>query len=123
MEAIQAAIENEIERRIQERITHILEKISVTYDIRLERLLKDMSQQIGPNSTGCHGLTKTGKRCSRAGKFEGYCAIHKSQKPDVRKSCDIASPTIKHTHTLPPLFLKGCPACENTTARKQIISF
>jgi hypothetical protein len=113
MEAIQAAIENEIERRTRERITNILEKISLTYDIRLERLLKDMSQERGPAGNGCHGLTKTGKRCSRAGKFEGYCAIHVSQKPDIRKSCGILSASsVKHTHTLPPLFLKGCPACD-----------
>jgi hypothetical protein len=118
---IEEAIEAEIELRVQERLTQVLEKISQMYDIRLDRLMKDIQTVQGSQSSTCCGLTKSKKRCSRPGKHDGYCKIHVSQKPDVRK---IATPVqvSQHTHTFPPMFLKGCPACESSTnLRKQFL--
>ena len=119
---VEDAIEAEIERRVQERLTEVLEKISQTYDIRLERLMKDIQSVQGTKSSTCCGLTKAKKRCSRPGKIDGYCKTHVSQKPDVRKVC-VSAPVIVsgHTHTFPPMFLKGCPACESTNLRKQVL--
>lgn len=122
---IEEAIEAEIELRVQERLTKVLEKISQNYDIRLDRLMKDIqSVQGSTTSSTCCGLTKAKKRCSRPGKFEGYCKIHVSQKPDVRR---ISTPVqvsaqVAHNHTFPPMYLKGCPACDSSAnLRKQFL--
>ena len=122
---IEEAIEAEIELRVQERLTQVLEKISQTYDIRLDRLMKDIQSVQGSKSSTCCGLTKAKKRCSRPGKIDGYCKTHISQKPDVRRiSAPIqVSPASAHTHTFPPMFLKGCPACEGSKLRKQILEY
>jgi hypothetical protein len=121
---IEEAIEAEIELRVQERLTQVLEKISQTYDIRLDRLMKDIQTVQGSKSSTCCGLTKAKKRCTRPGKHDGYCKIHVSQKPDIRRiSAPLQISTqVDHTHTFPPMFLKGCPACENSTnLRKQFL--
>lgn len=122
---IEEAIEAEIELRVQERLTQVLEKISQVYDIRLDRLMKDIQTVQGSKSSTCCGLTKAKKRCSRPGKNDGYCKIHVSQKPDVRKistPVQVSVQTPAHTHTFPPMFLKGCPACETSTnLRKQFL--
>ena len=124
---IEDAIEAEIELRVQERLTKVLESISQTYDIRLDRLMKDIQTVQGSKSSTSCGLTKSKKRCSRPGKFDGYCKIHVSQKPDVRKitaHISVPSPVqvAQHTHTFPPMFLKGCPACDSSNnLRKQFL--
>lgn len=116
--AFEKALEDEIESRVNERITKVLELISKTYKIKYSRLLSDVAQmsEQGSTSTCCCGLTKAGKRCQRPGKYDGYCKNHMSQKPEVRvvtrSSSSKSPPKVSHTHTLPPLFMKGCPACE-----------
>lgn len=117
--SLQSAIEEEINREVNERITKVLEMISKTYNIKYARLLKDyanMETSTETASTTCCGLTKAGKRCQRSGKFDGFCKAHLSQKPDVRvtRSSAMSPPKVTHTHTLPPLFMKGCPACEKS---------
>ncbi len=114
-QAINDALEQEIENRVNERITKILEVISKKYDITLSRLLKDLSSMEKTSSTYCCGLTRTGKRCQKSGKYDGYCKSHMSQKPDRRVTRSTSSPpkvTQQHTHSIPPLFMKGCAACE-----------
>ena len=115
--AFEQALEQEIESRVNERITKVLEVISKNYRIKYERLLGDLAliERGGPTSMCC-GVTKSGKRCNRAGAYSGYCKNHVSQKPEVRVTRSTGSPKKheqkQHTHTLPPLFMKGCPACE-----------
>lgn len=119
---IEEAIEAEIELRVQERLAHVLEKISQTYDIRLDRLMKDIQTIQGSKSSTCCGLTKAKKRCTRPGKHEGYCKIHVSQKPDIRRiSAPVQVSESVHTHTFPPMFLKGCLACEGPNLRKRVL--
>ena len=109
-------IDEEINAQVNERITKVLEMISKTYNIKYARLLKDYSSmENGEITKMCCGTTKNGKRCQRSGKFDGFCKVHMSQKPDVRvtRSVNSSPPKVVHTHTLPPLFMKGCPACES----------
>jgi hypothetical protein len=83
----------------------------------MQRLMKDASQmpETGARITQCLGLTAKGKRCPRSGGACGYCKSHQKQAPVVR-TFDVrptaAPAVIAHTHSLPPLFLTGCPACE-----------
>lgn len=113
---IQSIIEEEINREVNERITRVLEMISKTYNIKYARLLKDYASMETVQSTCC-GMTKAGKRCQRSAKLDGYCKAHHSQKPDVRitrSTTATSPPKVVHTHTIPPLFMNGCPACEMT---------
>jgi hypothetical protein len=114
-------ISDEVDRRVNDRITKVLEHISKTYDISLQRLMKDTSQmpENGARITQCLGLTAKGKRCPRSGSTgeSGYCKSHLKQAPVVRTfECrpTAAPAAIAHTHSLPPLFLVGCPACEQS---------
>lgn len=116
---IEKALEEEINREVNERVTKVLEMISKTYNIKYARLLKDYASMETSQSTCC-GMTKAGKRCQRSAKIDGYCKAHVSQKPDVRvtRSASVSSPPkIVHTHTIPPLFMSGCPACENIRSK------
>jgi hypothetical protein len=115
-------IEDEVERRVLERMTTALEKISRTYDISLQQLLRTASENTTSvwNGNVCHGLSKSSKqKCKRGVKDgSGYCHCHKDQKPvqrviiPSRSQLSLMAPTPVHTHTLPPMFLVGCPACE-----------
>jgi hypothetical protein len=117
-EQIQLLIEKEIERRVDLKVTQVLGVISKTYDVSLQRLLKDASS-VDPVAAvevsgrkQCLGLIATGHRCNRFGGVNGYCKIHQSQAPVVRSLAPPAMTIVQHTHSLPPLFLAGCPACE-----------
>jgi hypothetical protein len=124
--AFEQALEQEIEARVHERITKVLAIISKNYKITYARLLSDLAtieKDSSPQNGGCCcGVTKSGKRCQRPGKYDGYCKNHISQKPDIRVTRSSSSPTPKvaHTHTLPPLFMKGCPACESNKCSKSL---
>jgi hypothetical protein len=113
---IEDAIEEEITKRVHEKMTQFLEVISRNYSIRYQRLLSDLaSMDSSPSSPNgmCCGTVKSGKRCQRPGKYGGYCKMHEKQKPDVRSSV-VETNRKEHTHTLPPLFKSGCPACEES---------
>lgn len=113
--SVQDLIEDEINAQVNDRISKVLEMISKTYNIKYARLLKDYSSMDNGEVTKmCCGTTKAGKRCRRNGKFDGFCKAHVSQKPDIRVTRSVTSspPKVVHTHTIPPLFMKGCPACE-----------
>jgi hypothetical protein len=121
--AFEQALEQEIESRVNERITKVLEVISKNYKITYSRLLRDLAMiESDSSSSCCCGITKSGKRCQRPGKYDGYCKNHMVQKPDVRVTRSASSPTprVAHTHTLPPLFMKGCPACESNKCSKSL---
>lgn len=122
--AFEKALEDEIDARVNERVTKILELISKNYKIKYERLLGDLSL-FDKSTTMCCGVTKSGKRCQKNGMYNGYCKSHVSQKPEVRVTRASAASSTgspkkqQHTHTLPPLFMKGCPACESNECNKK----
>lgn len=118
--SIEDAIEEEINKRVNERMTQFLEIISRNYSIRYQRLLGDLASMTPSESQSggmCCGIIKSGKRCQKPGKHDGYCKLHLSQKPDVRV---VSAPLVaakQHTHTIPPLFKAGCPACEESRVK------
>lgn len=122
--AFEQALENEIETRVNDRITRVLELISKNYKIKYARLLRDLAIAESSSVTMCCGLTKSGKRCQRPCKYDGYCKNHASQKPEVRvttaSQAPQQQPVKSHTHSLPPLFMKGCPACESNKCQKNL---
>ena len=120
MDQIARLIEEEVERRVTEKLTAALEKISQTYDISLRQLLRDVSTPGTQTWNGnvCHGIVKSGQKCKRGVKDgSGYCVCHKDQRPVPRmvvppSRTPSQSSLVQHTHTLPPMFLAGCPVCE-----------
>lgn len=123
MDQIAQLIEEEVEKRVNERLKAVLEKISKTYDISLRQLVRDLDAVAEIPSTCCKGLTKKGKRCCWSAKTDGYCNRHLDQKPVLRiKRTPSVTTTVAtaHTHTLPPLFLAGCPACEKSRSSNNL---
>lgn len=127
MEKITKLIEQEIEKYVDERVaenerkmTVTLEHISKTYDISLQQLMRDVSLDSQDTVTQCLGLTKSKKRCPFAGKHDGYCAKHKDQRPKVSvlKASPSQAVIQAHTHTLPPMFLAGCPVCDESLKKR-----
>ncbi len=113
-------INNEVDTRVTRRLTRVLEKISQTYDISMRQLLRDVEtlEKTEAIPKTCMGMVKTTKqRCQRPCKDgNSYCHHHMDQKPVQRMAPAIPRATsganIEHTHTLPPMFMAGCPACE-----------
>jgi hypothetical protein len=114
---IMGMIEAEVERKVGERITSLLEYMSETCDIPLPILTKLMLRVEKKNPSSCMAINKkSNKRCKNSPKDNGYCHLHQSQYvPKVI----VPPPKIAHTHTLPPLYMPGCPACEHTAPIKQ----
>jgi uncharacterized ferredoxin-like protein len=111
--------EEEVEKRVNERLTQYVEKISKTHGISMELLLRDV-----PNVSEtilCRGVKKDGKRCTRRGKNGGYCDTHLVQKKNVQPVAVVRAPGPGHTHSFPPIFMRGCPACENASSSNKLI--
>jgi hypothetical protein len=122
-ELIQKELDKEkerIERAYNEKLSGILKRISETYDISLRQLLRDVSFDSG-TPTVCLGVTKSGKQCHFGGTHGGYCKKHVDQRPVVVAAKPVAQVT-QHTHTLPPLFLAGCPVCDESARRRNILA-
>ena len=112
MEEIEKLIEEEVERRVNARIEPLLQYIAEKWDISPAHVSKCVSEVSSIKVTTCLGRSKnTRKKCKNNAKENGYCHIHYDQAPKKKEP----SKTIEliHTHTLPPFFLKGCPACDN----------
>lgn len=126
MEArISQMIEEEVERRVNERLTKVLEYISQTYDVSMKQLMKDTAT-IKPQTEMCLGLTAKNKRCGNKAcrkANNGYCARHQNQKPQVVRT--VSTTTLQNPHNHPPsqLFVKGCPGCERRSRTNLLIDF
>ena len=109
MNDIGKLIEEEVQRRVNDVLAPLLEYISSTYDISLQQVMRDASTCIPKvQITTCLGISKkTKKRCKNKATENGYCYIHSHQAPKKAEK-----PAMKHTHTLPPFYMKGCPVCE-----------
>jgi hypothetical protein len=114
---ISSVIENEVCRRVQCEINDYIQIISKTHGISVELLLRDLPKHISYNGGDmtCKGIKLDGKRCSRKGKFDGYCANHQHQLKKIEPVEIKRSNT--HTHSLCLSFVEGCPACEISTKR------
>lgn len=118
-------IETEVNRRVSERLSNVVLHISRTYRLSYERLMKETAGLEVHKTDQCLGLVGKGTRCTRHARLDGYCMMHQGQKPIVLMSApmsqDRSSPVGPvHTHTLPPLFKEGCPACEKMTSRPRL---
>lgn len=109
MNEIENMIEDEVERRVNARLGAVIEHIAKNWDISILQLMRDVSTFSAVKSDQCLGYNKkTRKRCKNKGKGDGFCHAHKSQAKKPVHTFD----EIRHTHTLPPLYLSGCPACD-----------
>lgn len=112
MEQIEKLIEEEVERRVNARIEPLLQYIAEKWDISQTHVSKCVSEMTSIKVTTCLGVSKkTHKKCKNNAKENGYCHIHYDQAP--KKKDRPQESELVHTHTLPPFFLKGCPACDN----------
>lgn len=120
---IMAIIENEVNRRVSERLSNVVLHVSKTYRIPFEKLMKDVAG-LEVKTDQCLGLTGAGTRCTRHARIDGYCKMHQDQKPVIAMRPEPCTETaIQHTHTLPPLFMAGCPACEKVKTVKNLNLF
>lgn len=129
LQALTTLFEEEMDKKINIKMTKYVEYISKTYDISLKLLLRDLekidelsaatatgSESAVPLKPGhCIGICVNGKRCSRKAKNgAGFCKIHTGQtptKPILVKQHAKCGGGVEHNHTIPPLFSKNCPAC------------
>lgn len=108
---IEKLIEEEVERRLNAKIEPLLQYISKEWDISPAMITRCLSSIVDVKISTCLAHSKrTHKRCRNSAKINGFCRIHQDQYKEVKKEIQ---ETIEHTHTLPPFYLKGCPACEN----------
>jgi hypothetical protein len=121
---IMTILENEVNRRVSERLSNVVQHVSKTYRLPFDKLMKDVAC-LEVNSDQCLGLVGKGTRCTRHARIEGYCKTHQDQKPVIamRRAAVDEAPVVQHTHTLPPLFLSGCPACEKVKTVKHLSFF
>jgi hypothetical protein len=73
-------IEEEVARRVALQLREALKVVSTTYDIPLERLIKDTSTI---HTKFCKGVLKSKQRCLKQPKSNGYCGFHQNQIPVV----------------------------------------
>lgn len=121
---IMAVIETEVNRRVSERLSNVVQHVSRTYRLPFEKLMKDVAC-MEVKTDQCLGLVGKGTRCTRHARIDGYCKTHQDQKPVIAMrppEQDVpAGP--QHTHSLPPMYLAGCPACEKVKTVKHLEFF
>ena len=128
--AISALLEQEVEKRMNDRVTKYIDYVSKTYDISMKLLLRDwknvdglevkvyQQQEVKPGQ--CCGINANNKqRCKFKSKSGGYCTKHQDQKPAVPIIKTNSSSNLQHNHTIPPMFSKDCPACQKKNGSKQ----
>lgn len=117
---IMAVIETEVNRRVSERLSNVVQHVAKTYRLPFDALMRDVAA-LEVKTDQCLGLVGKGTRCTRHARIDGYCKTHQDQKPRIVMRPVEAEPQgLAHTHTLPPMFLAGCPACEKVKAVKHL---
>lgn len=116
--SIAKSIEDEVERRVSDKITSLLRHMSDEYDIPLKTLVRLMDRS-DVQMTQCVAMNKNGKRCRNAPKKNGYCNRHQHLHHEAKYK----SPEIKtqHNHSLPPLYMHNCPACNNGKPLRDLV--
>ncbi len=125
MEAqIAKLIEEEVQRRVEERLTKVLEHISKTYDVSMKQLLKDTSTLKVVDNT-CLGLTSKKTRCKLRQHQHGYCKHHQDQRPrQIQQSVSVSDMSMvksQHNHPASILWKDGCPGCKKKPAQPLMI--
>lgn len=121
--ALSSLMEQEIEARVNNRVTKFIECISKNYDFSMKILLRDwnnidsleIKRSVTPEQTKakqCAGINNNGKRCKFKGGANGYCTKHQEQRPATKIVKTNSLSNLQHTHTMPPLFVSDCPACQ-----------
>ena len=130
MEEINKLIQNEIEQKVQSKITTFIEHVAVTYDISMRVLLRDFSRlnsgeeaSAPPAPSKCLGVcASTKKRCKFSPGPTGYCKKHidqwKPPPPPMRTPTKVCT-IIKHTHAIPTVFDPECPACARSINKRK----
>ena len=123
MEKIEQLINEEVDKRLTDKMTVYLTMLSKNFNIPMSIMLRYLSINQTPDSTrattsvitggGCLGVKSNGTRCSRNGKYSGYCGHHVTQREKNANAVQHIAPS-GHTHSVPPLYKKGCPECEKT---------
>ena len=117
-------IEEEVERRLEERLTKVLEHISKTYDVSMKQLLKDTSTLKVDDKT-CMGLTSKKTRCKLKQHQHGYCKHHQDQRPrQIQQSTsvsDMSAVKSQHNHPGSILWKDGCPGCKKKPVKPLLI--
>lgn len=121
-------VEQEIQKQVNKKIAKFVEYIAKRHDVSLKLLLEDLGnidnlEIPGPplRDNQCIGVRTNGSRCKakcwKGG--NGYCKWHMDQKKPVLqlRSPSTTRLAIEHTHTLPPLYMAGCPACERSSSK------
>lgn len=120
LDKITTLVQNEVDKNVDEHMTKYIQYISKKYHIPITSLMADklniVNDVINDNTdvNQCNGFTAKGNRCKSSAKKKGYCKRHEDQYVPMQKAKSIEDMNvIQHTHTLPPMFLAGCPACES----------
>ena len=71
-------IRSEVAHQKQLEIRAILDRISILYDIPIDRLIKDTA---GVETNFCKGILKSHQRCLKKPQENGYCKFHQKQAP------------------------------------------
>lgn len=107
---IERLIEEEVNRRVNAKVTAIISYIASRWDISILQVSKDVARFGEVKVEQCLGRGKAKNRCKNRAKENGFCHLHQSLAP--KAASDTSVNELKHTHTLPPLYLAGCPACD-----------
>ena len=71
-------IEEEVKMRVVLQTNMMLEKISKTYNLPMDRLVKDTA---GFECSFCKGVLKNNRRCLKTPQTNGFCKFHQCQVP------------------------------------------
>ena len=115
---ISKLINDEVERRVSDKITGLLRYMSDEYDIPLKTLVRLMDRN-DVEMSQCIAMNKNGNRCRNAPKKNGYCGRHQHLHHEVKYK----SPEVKaqHNHKLPPLYVHNCPACNKGKPLRDLV--
>jgi len=125
---IAQVVEQEIQKQVTKKINKFVEYVAKRHDVSLKLLLEDFGnidnlEIPGPplKDNQCIGVRSNGSRCKMRGwkGGGGYCKWHMDQKKPTLpvRSASSTRIAVEHTHTLPPLYMAGCPACECATSK------
>jgi hypothetical protein len=109
---LKVEVNNQIQSHLDDQFQEYINKISRRHCIPVPVLISDLPPALNWSTCRCRGLVKTGERCTRNGKFSGFCSAHHSQR-EVLSPVNVQR-TSSHTHDLSCGYVKGCPACDGT---------
>lgn len=120
MDKIEQLIEEEVNRRVNQEMSEYIKLLSTKLHIPMEIMMKSLNTPTQTRAhSGCKGVKPNGQRCSRSGKNGGYCGHHVAQKEKNASSVRVMASS-GHTHSVPPLYMEGCPECEKNKQKRSV---